>query len=164
MFLRALSVLLAVVSPSLATAADLTETVAQGATLRAHLGDGEVMGTFVRQDGSTVYLQSGANTVAVEVADIQRLELARYQRGHAVRGFAVGFLVGGLTGAAIAASEDTGNEDAAMIGGALLLGSAGALFGVMIGRGLESTRWMDLPPATYAAASGEWRVMYSVRW
>jgi hypothetical protein len=156
--------------PPFAEAADLVDTVARGAKLRARLEGRTVEGTFVRQNGSTLFLRDGAEEVAIDTRAIERLELSRERRASTLEGWLVGMGVGALAGVIIAAGDDIGNEadaGAKHLAGGLVGAATAGFFGILVGSGIERDRWVDLPREAYAATgggSGALRVGWSVRW
>jgi hypothetical protein len=171
MLRRTFLVLLALVTlaPG-AGAQDLAQTVARGATLRAHLAERTVEGAFVRQSGSTLLLRSGEGELAIDATTVERLELLRERRGHALEGFWIGAGAGAVAGAVIGAAEGPSRDDARewfAISGAFLLGATGGLLGMLVGSQIGKDRWMDLPRDTYLSGSigsDGLRFGASVRW
>jgi hypothetical protein len=132
------------------------------ATVAGFVGDTLVLATDER----------GTHYLAVPVRSITKLELSRGKAaGLTIAGAAIGLLVGGVVGAAIAtAGEDErprqgwpvgdvtiGEEGLADATGVLLGGVAGAFLGAMIGHSLSSERWTTITLRGGNVAVTPWR-------
>jgi len=114
-----------------------------------------ITGTLAGQDGGNLLLIGTAgDTARIASTAIPSLEVSRGRRSNALRGAAVGALVGGISGAVLgvaAMSDDGGFLDfgaemipIGMAGGALIGGTAGLLIGALS----HSEQWeRSTPPA-----------------
>jgi hypothetical protein len=85
---------------------------------------------------------------AIPLTSVERLEDFEGRHGHPWRGAGIGFLVGAVTGAVLGPYTVPGEGDTAerkAVAGAVLLGAAGALSGVVIGALIKTDTWEEVP-------------------
>jgi len=121
------------------------------------LGSGFHKGNVVTATSDTLVFQPKADAPAMSIAtpNIVRLEVAGPQQSHKARGALFGFLIGAVSGAALAAATykkdecgtaicvvpDSRSFDATV--GALLLGVPGAIIGAIVGAHPSNT-WVPV--------------------
>lgn len=117
----------------------------------------------VRVSSDTLFLKvAPAETLAVALADVTRLDMSTGRRQYALRGAGIGSLVDVVSGAALgfAGGDDRGwccfsAEAKALLGGAGP-GVAGLLVGAVVGSSTVSDRWTSVPlGAAHATPSFE---------
>jgi hypothetical protein len=110
-----------------------------------------VVGTFGGLRGDTLLLmdRSHGAPYAIAFPAIETLERSRGIHGHGLAGAAIGFcagaIVGGVIGAALQPREGSGSDSHFAAGGAILIGTAGAVVGALAGRGWRSEVWRPMP-------------------
>jgi hypothetical protein len=98
--------------------------------------------------GGDTLLLGGDAVRAIPLTSVERLEVFEGRHGHPWRGAGVGFLVGAVTGAVLGPYTVPGEGDTAegkAVAGAVLLGAAGALTGVVIGALIKTDKWEEVP-------------------
>jgi hypothetical protein len=125
-------------------------TLARGARVRVTVGapwSEQYTAKIDAIHGDTLLLEGGATRVVL-FRSLERLEVSQGRRGHPWRGAGIGFLVGAVTGAVLGPYTVPGEGDTAeskAVAGAVLLGAAGALSGVVIGALIKTDTWEEVP-------------------
>lgn len=120
-----------------------------GDRVRIWVADGRHIGVFEALQADSVLLRGHP---PLSLAPDQRLDIAVGQKGHALEGLGLGFLVGGVAGvlAGRSHSGSSSNLDIGAAVGALAIGVGvwvgTTVLGGVIGNGIKSDRWRRVLP------------------
>jgi hypothetical protein len=126
--------------------AQAIDDVRPGARIRLSLqGAGKPLtGTLEAVFSDTVRLRDTTGAlIAVAKPEIQRAEVSYGRRGHNGKGALVGLLLGGGAAVALAGSCDCNQTAFAVVFG-VIMGSAGAGFGALVGGAAQTEAWEEL--------------------
>ena len=111
---------------------------------------------YVRDSGTLIFVRDGGtDSVAIPLADVRRLEIARGARSQTGQGAVVGLVGGAALGAAWGAwlgDESVLGSGYAALFGAMTTSVAGAGIGAIVGHGRRVPRWERVDAAELRVA------------
>lgn len=116
----------------------------------------QLIGTVRASDKDTLVVDVAdrMSPVIIPVASVETIELSRGRHAHTWQGVGVGFLVGGVVGAALGASCEGDFLCPGPAGGALVLGVVAMLPGALVGALIRTERWEGVGPGGVSVGPG----------